>query len=200
MEDLKFLFENTEYNRPQIRRSLRLDDPSHPFRPSTDNYHSKSYQPTDSLTLQHHSLSDSDEEDSKLALVDKANKSLQEALEHSNRDVVIKNTLELLLEQFEDKIESYHSEHPEPGSKPELLKEPEWSKGIPLSVLREKGKPSPLSRVGTEPKSDTPPIVSELEMKSKALSAGMSLSEIKEADSVIDRIFDVDKKSFRKKF
>lgn len=196
MSDLSFLYSDTDFR--SIKRFSRLDDPSHPgsYSPTTSNY----APPTsgDSLTMTHHSVSMDglEEEEHKRDLAGRAQQSLEEALEHSDRDVVIKNTLELLLEQYEDKNNKYHLDHPEPGysDKEEFVGEPEWA-----SKFSSSKKVSPINRIGSPLKEDNF-VIADLELKLKALDAGMNFDDIRAADTVLDRLFDSEGGRIRKKF
>ena len=207
--DIKDIFKDNSFKKTTIKRVIASDDPSFaPFigarianvHPSTENYApSSTHRPTEPTPV---STPMSAASDPKEELAEKAQQSLQEALDHCNKDVVIKNALEAILETYDAKIEDYSDNHPLPDQKPELLQDPAWSRVS-------KSNRAPIPRVGSAPKEENP-IVQEVGYIVKALNGGASLSEIQEVDSVFNRYFSFSngnancsnpgKGGFRKKF
>jgi len=168
-------------------------------------------------------------------LAEKANDSLEAAVEHLEVNQATKDALTLIVEELDSKREEYHDANPNPLEPIEKeLTDPDWSKlsGIfpaennnskmvhsildgsseenNVEVARnivdrilnpKKIKSSPIARVGSEPGEDLSPSAEEIH--AKGLQAGMTIEEMKSADTAIDSAFgclDRGGKGFRAKF
>lgn len=190
--DIQNIFDRNAFSKVNVRRTIASDDPSfpNPPKPNTEHYapslkHSPQSFGAEIESVPLSAIDDQEKED----LAGKARKSLEEALLHSDKDVVIKNALEAILETYEGKIEDYKTEHPIPGEFPKPLSDPSWSKLAQQLYLRIKNNPLSISRVGSAPENGCNLILDDLKTKIKAYAAGMSIEDMKETDKVIDRIF-----------
>lgn len=193
-EDLKFLFDNDKaaFGKPNVRRVIASDDPSFPIKPETSSYRHHTGSPE---AKRPEMTQMSTESDDRSELAQKADTSLTEAVEHLEVDQRVENALKVLVEELDKKSLDYHTKHPIPGDKPPMLQEPDWAKEANDTISGKKysrkqvSNRIPIARVGNAPKEEESPFITDIRIKVKALAAGMSVGEIKSADSALDGVF-----------